>query len=190
VINKLKTVWQTCTVTWGGKALALIGELYRIERQLNEQDPPATMDQRHQAPQTQGPAAYDKLVEWYERVGHTAPPSTLLGKVLAHLGKTLYLIKRYLAAPELPIDNNKVEGAIKPFVVGRKWWLFSETPAGAHTSAIVYRLAETTKTNGIEPYTWFARVLKRLPMTKTAEEYEALMPWNIHAPDVLREAIR
>ena len=172
------------------EALALIGELYRIERQLNEQDPPATMDQRHQARQTQGLAAYDKLVQWYERVGHTVPPSTLLGKALAHLGKTLHLIKRYLAAPELPIDNNKVEGAIRPFVVGRKGWLFSDTPAGAHASAVVYGLAETAKANGIEPYTWFAWVLKRLPMAKTAEDYEALMPWNVHAPDVLREAIR
>ena len=172
------------------EALAHIGELYRIERELDKQNPVATLAQRDQARKTHGRAAYDKLVQWYERVGHTVLPSTQLGKALTHLGKTLPLIQGYLEAPELPIDNNKVENAIRPFVVGRKGWLFSDTPAGAHASAVVYSLAETAKANGLEPYTWFAWVLKRLPLAKTAEDYEALMPWNLHAPDLVREAIR
>ena len=57
---------------------------------------------------------------WHQRVAHTVPPSTTLGKALAHLGKTLPLIERYLQAPELPIDNNRCENAIRPFVMGRK----------------------------------------------------------------------
>ena len=187
---KAKNAQVKTKVGLADEALALIGALYHIERQLNEQDPPATLAQRHQARLTKSRPAYQALVQWYERVGHTVPPSTQLGKALAHLGKTLPLIQGYLEAPELPIDNNRLENAIRPFVIGRKGWLFSDTPAGAHASAVVYSLAETAKANGIEPYTWFAWVLKRLPMAKTAEDYEALMPWNLHAPDVLREAIR
>lgn len=72
-----------------------------------------------------------------------------MGKALAHLGKTLPLIERYLEAPELPLDNDRVENAIRPFVIGRRGWLFSDTPAGAHASAVVYSLATTAKANGI-----------------------------------------
>jgi len=97
--------------------LALIGALYHIESQLDEQDPPATLAQRHQARQTHSRAAYEKLVQWYERVAHTVPPSTQVGKALAHLGKTLPLIEQYLEAPELPLDNNRVENAIRPFAM-------------------------------------------------------------------------
>ena len=86
--------------------------------------------------------------------------------------------------------NNRCENASRPFVMGRKAWLFSDTPAGARASAVIYSLAETAKANGLEPYTWFAWVLKRLPMAKSVEDYEALMPWNLHAPDVVSEAIR
>ena len=60
---------------------------------------------------------------------------------------------RYSEAGYLPIDNNAAESAIRPFVVGRKNWLFSDTPKGAMASAQLYSLVETAKANGQEPYT-------------------------------------
>ena len=86
--------------------------------------------------------------------------------------------------------NNRVENAIRPFVVGRKNWLFSDTPAGAHASAVVYSLIETAKANGREPYAWLRHVLKRLPYAKTADDYQALLPWNLSALELVEEAIR
>ncbi|WP_371927136.1 transposase domain-containing protein [Pseudomonas sp. F01002] len=77
----------------------------------------------------------------------------------------------------LPIDYNAAERAIKPFVIGRKAWLFSDAPKGATASAQIYSLVETAKANGQEPYT----VLERLPQAVLVEDFEALLPWNWRA---------
>lgn len=63
----------------------------------------------------------------------------------------------------------------------RNWpqdWLFSDTPKGAHASALIYSLIETAKANGQEPYAWLRHVLERLPQATTVEALEALLPWN------------
>ena len=94
---------------------------------------------------------------------------------------------RYTERGDLPIDNNRAENAIRPFVIGRKAWLFSDTVAGANASAVIYSVLETAKANGVEPYTWLRRVLRDLPAAKTVEGVEALLPWNVkdmHAPDL------
>jgi transposase len=85
--------------------------------------------------------------------------------------------------------NNPAENAIRPFVVGRKAWLFSDTPAGAQASALLYSLIETAKANGLEPYTWLRRTLQRLPAATTVDDYEALLPWNLHATDLTTETV-
>ncbi|TYC52943.1 transposase, partial [Zoogloea oleivorans] len=85
--------------------------------------------------------------------------------------------------------NNAAENAIRPFVVGRKAWLFSDTPAGAHASALIYSLIETAKANGLEPYTWLRRVLRKLPEATTVDDFEALLPWKLKAVDLATESI-
>ena len=92
----------------------------------------------------------------------------------------------FLEAPEVPISNNLAENAIRPFVLGRKNWLFCDSVKGAESSAIVYSLVETAKANGVEPYEYLLLVLSRLPYygkTPPHEILERLMPWN---PDVKR----
>jgi len=93
-------------------------------------------------------------------------------------------LTRYTERGDLPIDNNRCENAIRPFVVGRKAWLFSDTPAGAHASAVIYSLVQTAKANGLEPYAWLRRVLLDLPAAKTVEDVEALLPWNLNSRDL------
>jgi hypothetical protein len=78
----------------------------------------------------------------------------------------------------LPIDNNAAERSIKPFVIGRKAWLFSDTPKGATASAQVYGLAKTAKLNGNRSITWLRHVMERLPYASSVDDYEALVPWN------------
>ncbi|MCK9798856.1 transposase domain-containing protein [Pseudomonas sp. MAFF 302030] len=78
----------------------------------------------------------------------------------------------------LPLGNNAAERAIGPFVIGRKNWLFSDTPKGATASAQLYRLVETAKANGQEPYAWLRHALERLPTATSVEDSEALLPWN------------
>jgi transposase len=70
-------------------------------------------------------------------------------------------------------------------VIGRKAWLFSDTVAGANSSAIIYSLVETAKANGLEPYLWLRRVLRELPTAKTVEKIEALLPWNCRSQQLI-----
>ncbi|WP_232444619.1 transposase domain-containing protein, partial [Burkholderia ubonensis] len=66
---------------------------------------------------------------------------------------------------------------IRPFVVGRRGWLFADTVAGAHASANLYSLVETCKANGIDPYRYLVWLFQRLPLAATADDYAALLPW-------------
>jgi hypothetical protein len=84
----------------------------------------------------------------------------------------------YLEDGAYPIDNNRAENAIRPFVIGRKAWLFSDTVDGAKASANWYSLIETVKANNLNPYTYLKKVFTDLPNANTVEEIEALLPWN------------
>jgi transposase len=87
-------------------------------------------------------------------------------------------LKRFLDHPEIPLDTNRVENAIRPFCIGRKNWLFCQTPAGATASARLYSLIETAKACNLEPYAYLSHLFAELPKATTAEHFEALLPWR------------
>ncbi|MGN8200634.1 IS66 family transposase, partial [Salinisphaera sp. RV14] len=126
----------------------------------------------------------DALKAWLDKTRPVVTPQSKLGQALTYLHNVWPKLVRYTERGDLPIDNNLCENAIRPFVVGRKGWLFSDTPAGAHASAVIYSLIETAKANGHEPHAWLRFVLERLPMATTVDELEALLPWNLHAQDL------
>ena len=85
----------------------------------------------------------------------------------------------YINDGRLNIDNNLCENAVRPFVMGRKSWLFATSVAGANASANLYSLVETAKANGHEPYAYLLTVFTNLPAAKTLEDIEALLPFNL-----------
>ena len=89
----------------------------------------------------------------------------------------------YLDNGEVPISNNLAENAIRPFTLGRKNWLFCDTPKGAEVSAIVYSLLESAKANEIEAFACLQHVLVQLPhfgKSQSQEEMESLIPWVLY----------
>ena len=126
----------------------------------------------------------EDLRAWLDAMLPKTPPQSTLGKALAYLHKYRDRLKRYTERGDLPIDNNRCENAIRPFVIGRKAWLFSDTPAGANASAMIYSLVETAKANGLDPYAWMRLLMRELPSAGSVDDYEALLPWNLH-PDKL-----
>ena len=165
------------------EAVALIGKLYGIERDNKD----AADGDRLQARQQLSLPALATLHDWMEATLPGVPPSSALGSALAYMKKYWSRLTGYTERGDLPIDNNRVENSIRPFVVGRKGWLFSDTPAGARSSAVIYSLMQTAKANGIEPYAWLCTVLHDLPAAKTIEDVEALLPWNLHKLDLTSE---
>ena len=59
------------------------------------------------------------------------------------------------------------------------YWLFAGAPQGAEASAIFFSLIETAKVNGHEPYAYLRHIFERIPLSETAEDYNALLPWNL-----------
>lgn len=157
-------------------ALRFFARLYRIEQRVRR----APDALRLRVRQKLSKQTLDALHTWAMDLLPKVPPSSKLGQALAYLLNVWRRLLRYTERGDLPIDNNVCENAIRPFVVGRKAWMFSDTPAGARASALVYSLIETAKANGREPYAWLCLVLERLPLAKTVAEIEALLPWNIH----------
>lgn len=156
------------------EAVELIRKLYRIESEHKD----ATPEVRLQARRALSLPVLANIHAWLDKTQPVVTPKSALGTALTYLRNCWPMLIRYTERGDLPIDNNRCENAIRPFVIGRKAWLFSDTVAGANSSAIIYSLVETAKANGIEPYTWLRRVLRELPAAKTVEEMEALLPWN------------
>lgn len=164
-------------------AVELIGKLYRVEREHKASSDEVRLlaRQQHSLP------LLARLEAWLEKTLPMVTPKSALGTALSYLRDYWSMLVRYTERGDLPIDNNRCENAIRPFVIGRKGWLFCDTPAGAHASAVIYSLLQTARANGLEPYTWLRRVMRDLPAAKTVEEVEALLPWNLHALDLTSE---
>jgi transposase len=158
--------------------IAAIGELYAIEAQAKD----LSAEQRQQRRQAQSRPVLAKIEALLLQYQHAVTPNSLLGKALHYLSSQWPKLTRFVENGAWPIDNNLCENAIRPFVVGRRNWLFCDTVAGARASANLYSLIETCKANGIEPYRYLAELFRDLPLAKTVEDFEALLPWRLTNP--------
>ena len=161
------------TLAWRG--LQFIQKLYEIERQYKDAKPEA----RYQARQDQAKLILKDIREWLDQVLPQVPPTTLTGKALNYLHNQWPKLIRYVDDGRLHMDNNLVENAIRPFVVGRKNFLFCDTVRGANASTNLYSLIETAKANGIEPYQYLRHVFTELPKAETVDSIEALLPFKV-----------
>lgn len=129
--------------------------------------------------QTRVSPVLKEFEEWLYRRKGSVPPSLTLGQAVSYAIDQFPLIYRYLDHPLATPDNNAAENAIRPFVIGRKNWLFSNTPRGAHASAALYSLIETAKANGKEPMEYMHYLFSRLPKVRFESEWESLLPWDM-----------
>jgi len=177
--RKFVDVQKTYGKEQTGKAdepLAHIQALYRIEEEARDKPP----DERLALRRERAGPILQRLRQWIDEHKDRVVPKTLLGKAVHYLDHQWPHLVRYLEDGRWPIDNNPAENAIRPFVIGRKNWLFSATPKGADASANLYSLIETAKANGLEPSVYLATVFTELPQADTLEAIEALLPWNLN----------
>ncbi len=162
------------------KAIAMIAKLYAVEKRHKQ----STSNDRQAARAEQSDAILQDLKDWLENAQGKVPPTNALGKAIAYTLKLWPELTKYTGNGVWPIDNNVAENAIRPFVIGRKAWMFSTSQRGAKASANLYSLIETAKANSQEPYQYLSWLFENLPKTNT-DDYEKLMPWNMPAsPDL------
>ena len=164
------------------RGLALIQKLYRVEKQARRLNP----EERYARRQQQARPVLDDLRSWLDDTLPLVPPTSATGKALNYLHREWDKLIHYLDDGRLEIDNNGAENAIRPFVVGRKNWLFSASVKGVKASANLYSLIETAKANGLEPYAYLRHLFTELPQAETVEAIEALLPGNIDKDQIKR----
>jgi transposase len=153
-------------------ALNLIGKLYGIEASLKGK----TTEEKYLARQEKSQVIIDKLTSWVIDNRDKVPPKTKLGEAMTYWSNQAHKLTTYLKDGRINIDNNRAERAVKPFVIGRKNWLFSNTPRGATASAILYSIIETARANGLLVDNYLQTCLEEL--AKKPETLSHLLPWN------------
>ena len=162
-------------------ALEFIGKLSLVERLLWDRDHPVTAAQRVEIRQQKSVPIMRDFHAWLEALAPQVLPESRLGKAVYYTLGQWPKLSVFLTHGEVPMHNNRCENAIRPFVVGRKGWLFSDTVNGAVASANLYSLVETAKANGVEPHAYLTFLFERLPQLKSVEDFEAVLPWNVKA---------
>jgi len=155
--------------------VALISKLYQVERVCRDKTPQerAVIRRKKAAP------ILDKIKAWLDQKVPQVLPKSPLGNAMSYALKLWPGLTTYLEDGHIEIDNNKVENAIRPFVIGRKGWLFSGSPRGAHASATLYTLVETAKANKLEPWAYLNYLFEQLPLAKSEQALIDLLPQNL-----------
>ena len=155
--------------------LSHIDALYRLERQWKTLDD----DERYEQRQKLAVPKLAKLKQWLAEKQPKVAPDTLTRKAINYMINQWDHLVRYCEHGQLRISNILAENAIRPFAVGRKSWLFSDTPEGAKASAAMFSLIETAKANNVEPFAYMQHVIGNIAAADTDEALDALMPWNM-----------
>jgi transposase len=159
-------------------ALSYIARLYEVEKYAakNKLSSEKIYELRRQR---SGPIL-EEFKAWMDKRVEQIPPKSLLGKAFSYALSNWPRLIRYLEDGRLKPDNNAAENAIRPFVIGRKNWLFAGHPKGANASATLYSLIETAKACGLEPYRYLRFLFERIPYASTEPDYQALLPQTVN----------
>ena len=160
--------------------IELIGQLYAIEKQLKELAP----DKIYQMRQEKSKLILQNIKKLLDKILHSTAPSGLMGKALKYLHNQWHKLIVYIQDGDYPIDNNTAENAIRPFVIGRKNWLFSNSQSGAKASANLYSIIETAKAHGVNVQDYLTHIYKELPLVESIDGYEKLLPWNFKPDNI------
>ena len=169
-----------------GSALLYISKLYKIEKEARKQG--LSAKQLYNLRQSQAIPILTEFKKWLDERVDKVPPKSMLGKAINYTLGQWHRLVQYTTEGFIRPDNNLVENAIRPFVIGRKNWLFSDTVQGAKASAAIYSLIETAKSNGIEPYWYLKHLFQHLPEAMTNDDFQALLPHNVEK-EIISESI-
>ncbi|MEP7702914.1 IS66 family transposase [Paraglaciecola sp. 25GB23A] len=155
-------------------ALNHIQKLYRIETQIKDK----TIDERYRIRQEESLPLLAQFKTWLIKSEQQVITKNDLSDAIQYCLNQWEKLVRYTLDGRLSIDNNRAERAIKPFVLGRKAWMFSQTAKGAQSSAVLYSIVESAKANGLTPYDYITHLLEQF--SQPEPDIEKLLPWNVN----------
>lgn len=158
-----------------GKAsegLAFIKMLSKIEEKIANKLP----EEKFKIRDKESRPILDDMKKWIDVNVMKVPKESTLGKAFSYAKNEWSFVIKYLEDGRLSISNNFIENKIRPFAVGRKNWLFSQSVEGAKASAVLYSIIQTAESNGFEPWEYLRHVLKEIPKAKTLQDLEKLLP--------------
>ncbi len=167
--------------TAAAEGLAFCNALFEVERKWKE----ASTEERYAARLAESKPILDKFSVWLEAQRLRVLPKGLLGTAITYTLNQWGKLNVFLQDGRLEIHNNRSERSIKPVVLGRKNFLFSNTPRGAKASAMIYSVVETAKANGLKPQTYLQHLFEQLPQLADPKDPDALsklVPWSAFLP--------
>ena len=161
------------------EALEYIKKLYAIEKTAKGENPLKIQRIRN----IESKKYIEEFHTWLLKHQNLIPPKSKTGKAIQYTLNQWDKLSTYLEHPDIEMDNNFIERCIKVFVIGRKNWLFADTPAGAHASAALYSLIQTAKANDLNPFEYLHHIFTELPKAKSLEDYQRLLPYRTCLPE-------
>jgi transposase len=175
-INVLPTPERKKGGTTAHAGLAFCDKLFQIERDLHD----VSAEERFAGREANSKPMLASFHAWLEEMSAKVLPKSALGGSITYCRNQWPKLLGFLADGRLELDNNRAERSIKPFVIGRKNWLFANTPRGAKSSAIIYSIVETAKENNLNPFSYLTYLFEQLPNVKVKDPtaLDLLLPWS------------
>ncbi len=162
------------------EGLDFCNQLFTIERELRE----VTPEERYKIRSKCSRLVMDAFLEWLNYQSPRVLPKSAFGQAINYCRNQWDKLQVFLQDGRLELDNNRSERSIKPFVIGRKNWLFSNTPKGAKASATIYSIVESAKENGLNPFSYLQYLFEKLPNIDIQDQsaIDELLPWSSTLP--------
>jgi transposase/uncharacterized coiled-coil protein SlyX len=161
--------------------LNFCNQLFAIEREIKD----LSYEERYNIRLERSQPILDAFSAWLSMQQKRVLPKSAFGQAIAYCRNQWEKLEAFMLDGRLEIDNNRSERSIKPFVIGRKNWLFANTSRGAKASAIIYSIIESAKENGLNPFPYLSFLFEQLPNidAKDPSIIDGLLPWSTTLPD-------
>ena len=172
------------TPTAAHEGLDFCNKLFAIERKLQDETP----EERYKKRMELSRPVLDAFKEWLKYQTPRVTPKSALGQAIAYCRNQWDKLEGFMKDGRLEIDNNRSERSIKPFVIGRKNWLFANTAKGASASAMIYSVVETAKENDLNPFEYLKFLFEKMPNMnlEDKEAFDEILPWSESLPKYCR----
>jgi hypothetical protein len=164
--------------------LEFCNRLFTLERELKK----VSDEERYRERLKRGRPITGEFKAWLDYQKPRVLPKSAFGQAVRYCLNQWDKLMAFFADGRLELDNNRSERSIKPFVIGRKGWLFANTPRGAKASAKIYSIVETAKENGLNPFAYLIYLFEQMPNldVKDRNTLDELLPWSSSLPTACR----